>query len=985
MFDTGRYELSDSSSKVLSSRAIAPLVASAQGLFDIDSGTLKTALQRLAFPEPHTSRSAEAKHLSSTSSMGALGMPWYRPDDVVAYARARAEGHVETLPVPMFGQWRPSVAGTGPKYLMRKGSVLPLGVHPSTPKEWLSAPAEILLAEGLFKGLAALTAHLRENGISDEILGQWMPLERAIPELHKVMDSLDPERRLLVVNLVSVTTWKGRSDWGDLPIRGNDVRVCFDADVASNPNVWVQAEALWSSLLDRKASPSLIHPSAPGMPTAGLDDALAAGARLCDLLASASPSLPPSPGMAVRDGDLRVDDKRACVEKASVNDETGMPTWAPIVPLGGRIISVDTRRAPTPEEMLSGQAMRLQQDSLEAQDVEIEVSWLDDAGQVSTSSITGPIRLLSEDPRGWSRLPEVYVPSEIQLLPQWPPPPQWLQAIKKNHEDQREDTMTWMVMGWVPTETSPVFIAGRDVIGPDGPSEHTRPGVTSADQLNAATDFGLELPESNEQLRAEIEYVLDLYNEHAAWMNPAIPAIVFAAGLRPCVPLRTQATIALAGPPNAGKSWTISRMMSFWQSSPGAFSSNLPGSAEDSIASTEQSLARSFIWVLDDAAAQATRQKSEQVIENVNQAIRTTFNGTGRGRSTIDGRQRHRSNPRALLVVSAENFTGVESIQQRTALINVVRGEFLSADRTPTQNIVNHERSSMANNHIAAATVRMVARHAADTSWGECLRSWRLRLQDARTGAESVIRTVSAQSDRGADVAADLALGLEALGDLAEMVGVSDYHRDMIDDMREKLFTHIAVMWRDQNEQSGGRRLLNALSDMLGSGEISIASAGSSEPPLHDLDTSSPYAPYRPAIQQRLGWQPAYGAVPAQVRSRDKTAGVLVMAGDEPCVLFNAATAFKYAAASRTELVSPGQRSNETWSQVWSEGLPSTHWKRRPGGSGRPRVTVRVMVNDISYEGVPIPLWKLFGWESDTVPSGLRAQLESIQNTEVAR
>src|SRR5699024_5447766 len=132
-------------------------------------------------------------------------------------------------------------------------------------------------------------------------------------------------------------------------------------------------------------------------------------------------------------------------------------------------------------------------------------------------------------------------------------------------------------------------------------ADSSRIGVTD-EVLSGASRFGVVSPDPGldwrEQARADLETVMEAFIYSGAWTDERMAATVLAIALRPALPMRSSTVPYFVGPRRSGKSSAASHGRSFWQHSPGTWGGDrLPGSAKDTIASTEHSVAHSCIWV----------------------------------------------------------------------------------------------------------------------------------------------------------------------------------------------------------------------------------------------------------------------------------------------------------------------------------------------------------------------------------------------------
>ncbi len=170
-----------------------------------------------------------------------------------------------------------------------------------------------------------------------------------------------------------------------------------------------------------------------------------------------------------------------------------------------------------------------------------------------------------------------------------------------------------------------------------------------------------------DQFVADARSVFDAYVTNGAWADPAYGILGIAAMLRPTLPLHPTSVIYAYGPPNSGKSHWASFVMSGWQREGGTWTGDsLPGSANDSLAAMEDSIARVPIWVADDLAPSPSRGRQESRESALTDIIRSVHNHASRRRMDgVSGRQRVTHAPTALLVITAENELDSASAIQR--------------------------------------------------------------------------------------------------------------------------------------------------------------------------------------------------------------------------------------------------------------------------------------------------------------------------------
>lgn len=211
---------------------------------------------------------AEARGYMSVDAKATLGRFGFGP----------AQRRVPGLLIPVynvagkiaFHQYRPdsprtSAGGKPIKYETPRNVRMAMDVHPMA-RPWLADPQRpLFITEGIRKADAAVG------------------------------------RGLCCVALLGVWNWRGRSaqggltalaDWEGVALNGRQVYVVFDSDVMVKPEVHQALARLKAFLESRGAQVALVYlPPGEGGAKVGLDDYLAAGHSVADLLALATPGL----------------------------------------------------------------------------------------------------------------------------------------------------------------------------------------------------------------------------------------------------------------------------------------------------------------------------------------------------------------------------------------------------------------------------------------------------------------------------------------------------------------------------------------------------------------------------------------------------------------------------------------------------------------------------------------------------------------------
>ena len=971
----------------LADSAVAPLVGAARGYDTVTDLNVRDKLteHRLGTLQEVKGRQVRNNIGSVAAGQDAMFMPWHSMD--VVGKRAMRDAFAERTSL----QIRPSSPIDGRKYVNIAGEDTVLDLHPATPMEWIDSAPRVLLTEGCIKGDSTLTALLEANGMDTELFadhgGDRLKAARALRE---VMLSIPADQRVLIISFIGVGNWHNNPEWNSVNWRGREAWIAYDADAATNAQVWRQAERLFDYLLNSKktAEPRLVDLSeATDDPKAGLDDYFAAGGTFTQLSEMLT-DLPPQPrgGGPERAGLWAVsEDGTETMQSVVIPDRNGMagpPQWEVKLPLGGRVSSIWTRRTPTREEISSGVLGRGVSPETERSwyaqaGTEVEISWKDTiSGTVRKALVSGPSAILATPPQDWGRVGAV-TPPELLRHPNWPPRGNdgvgFLEAIKANRADESEESYLWEAMGWVPREGGvPGFLIGDTLITSEGPESSAGINGLSESELPGVSDFGVVLPDSEvedsvgddpgdwkEVARRDLAAVWDVFMDGGVWTNRRYAAITLAAALRPCVPVLSPLTIYLVGKRRSGKSWTAAEMMSFWQPIPGTWTNDhLPGSANDTFASTENALSRACIWVSDDLAPSASRDGAVRAESSMGDLIRMKFNGKGKKRMGADMRARESRDPRALYVVTAENEQSVSSVVDRVVTLTFGEGALGPTEATEAAMELSHRTGAPAR--LAYAFTRWYAvRAAAGEDNDGSLTGWQatysaVQAQISR-GMQSSARIMgkdlapkdSGKATRHATIASHLVVTMYELKRFAEFLEVDDdlYERIASLDNADLIIDHIASCQQSQSMTEPGQSLMAAVSTVLSSGRAHLTNAADPRLP----------AGRDPMQSTRLGWV-ASGS--GDMRAQGPSIGYLAEDKEgRQVVMLNAVNAFNAARNNHPELIPYGSKQAAGWRSVWEEGYgyegPGIY--RRKVSSGM-SVSAQIDAGDNRVSGVPVLL-----------------------------
>lgn len=983
-WDIGDYDpITGDGAGKLARSAVAPLIAYAQGLSSVTGETVK------AFLDANGIDGRSGRPITTAVAGGdALAMPWHTPRDVAHYWNDRehrvAKGLPPGVPAVISMQVKPNPSSLRldrkgkpqGKYLLLADTRCVLAVHPATPPAWLAqTPPTVWIAEGLLKALSLTTALLVEAGVDPDDLrlipGESVP--DAMVRLRAIMEGIDPASGFLVVALVGVGNWHQNPEWTTIDTRGRNVVVAVDGDVETNPAVARQAAQLnqFHTTGSRSASVRLVRlgMTAGYQPRDGIDDVLARGVPVADILATATAEFPPlnPPGV---DGRWRMNPQTLTCQRFE-KTEDGSGSWVDAYPYVARVVEVTHARFVSDSEWATGALTDDGQSTPPQSNVQVEFEWTVD-GVVRRQTMTGNQNMLWVTPDRW---PTSQVGVIMPTRPVGPDPlafppshKEFLGAMLGYRSGETVHRPLWEQMGWVPTEGEPMFVMGEVAAGADGEIALDRQVLAIDDSVMAGwRGFGFLVPDSDEEARMAVRGVFDAYvaddPADAVWTDVRHTAIVLAAALRPVVPIRCQSPIYLTGGTNLGKSYTSFAIMAFWQPRPGVWSPNrLPGSAKDTAAATEMLVARSPIWVTDDVSPNGHDPQAQRRMEGtIDDLIRAVSNGVGKRRATPTMGSARVYKPIALLVVNAEQPTDQASILNRVVHVQVAPG-FLNPSRVPTDRLDRVSHNEGLQPLVTGYAVRWMARRIAAMGWAGNLTDWteRKNLHSATIAGHT---SSAGGSQRTSGVMGDLLLGLELWDFIIAELGLRDELGPRLSRLYEAFDKVTEDSLDDARSLSLGARFLDGLRSVLAAHQGHVGVLGGGEQPVPVDDT--PWGRNAGALNDLLGWSiDSNGPRPGGDRI-----GTLIWHSDGeqriPYVMFDQLAAHRVVTTySQPDM--KGNRPRAIWEAIHREGIAATHWAPKPTGSRSIPVLQRVMVGGVSVSGVAVPLDRLVGFDPAT-------------------
>jgi len=455
---------------------------------------------------------------------------------------------------------------------------------------------------------------------------------------------------------------------------------------------------------------------------------------------------------------------------------------------------------------------------------DIEVSWVDSDGQADSAVVNGTQKLLTTSPEKWNTYGNpAYIPNELMKQSFWPPMPgrdgiKWTKLAKAVRSDETENSISVTKMGWFHSNGESYFVTGNKAIGADGASNVVRPAKDLGIAPSVAKRIDVELvpqesPDRSEQMVADITWIIGVFLHLFNVLGYG--ALLLAAALRPVVPLRPETTLFLVGSPASGKSLAASLVMSGWQAEAGTWNEkSLPGQALDTNAYGEIARSATPIWVADDIAPATSEQLANQRLDDAQDTVRSQTNGSAKGRSSASGKAQVLREPQSQLIMTAENAFKVASANQRAVIMNFFQGIF-NEDKLASAKSFRDYGNQLSR--VIGYVIEHIALEAKVYDWRTEVAEWQF---EKRTIHEEALKTIKETGikDRGAverfaAQAADLSLGLRALEQLAQSVGMDI--SDEIDNAIKDLIVAIGEGHSDYKNQALGAAVVSTIGSMI--------------------------------------------------------------------------------------------------------------------------------------------------------------------------
>ena len=440
---------------------------------------------------------------------------------------------------------------------------------------------------------------------------------------------------LCCVSLIGVWCWRGTNlqggkaalpDFESIALNGRAVYIVFDSDVMTKHSVHAALARLKPFLEQRGASVRVIYlPPAEGGAKVGLDDYLATGHGVDDLLARATTELRPSPGGSEREYEAT---PQGLVYK------TPRPEG----------------RVPT---LLTNFTARIVADVLEDDGAEIR-RFLEIEVTVGEKQRRITVPADQFDSMRW-------VSEQVGLSA-------WVKAGQLTRDRAREaiqavsgeipEARVYAHTGWVTLDEEPVYLHARGAIG--------RGGRIADVKLKLPGLEHFELPAPPAAAREAVRASLALLEIGPEAITVPVLAAVTRAVLGPA-----DFSIHVAGPTGAFK--TELAVLAQQHFGADFRATNLPGSWTSTENAIEALLftAKDALCVVDDFTPSGSPHDVQRRHAQADRVLRAQGNRSGRGRLRPDGTPRAVKSPRGIMLSTGEDVPTGKSLRARTLILEL--------------------------------------------------------------------------------------------------------------------------------------------------------------------------------------------------------------------------------------------------------------------------------------------------------------------------
>jgi hypothetical protein len=563
---------------LLAASGISDAVAEARGYRSV---TTKAELMRLGFSAPQ--RRVPALLIPVFGVSGEIATYQVRPDE-------------------------PRIRGGKPvKYEIPAGSRMVLDVHPACRLRLADPKTPLFITEGIRKGDAAAS------------------------------------KGLCCITFLGVWNWRGTNDQGgkvalsdfeSVALNGRAVYIAFDSDAWTKPSVAMALRRLRDFLAGRGADVHVIRlPAGPGGVRTGLDDYLAGGHTVDDLLDLVTDEVP---GPGPQEPSEAVYQSR---------------------PIG--LVHVRVTRDGTVEDQLTNYGARIIADISEDDGAEVR-RFFEIEATLGARIRTFRIGAAEFGTMVWATQ---HLGAGAVTYPGFGIKDHARAAIQLLSGTPLERTV-FTHTGWRTVEGTDVYLHAGGAVGPDGPV----PGIEV--RLESPLDrFCLPAPPIGDALTEAVRASLRLLNVAEDTITFPLVGAIYRAPLG-----ESDLSVHLVGMTQVFKTELAALAQAHW--GPALDARHLPASWSSTANANEELAfrAKDAVCVVDDFAPRGTRADVERLHGSADRLMRAQGNRAGRGRMRADGSLWPVRPPRGLIVSTGEDVPRGQSLNARIVVVQVGPG-----------------------------------------------------------------------------------------------------------------------------------------------------------------------------------------------------------------------------------------------------------------------------------------------------------------------
>ena len=492
---------------------------------------------------------------------------------------------------------------------------------------------------------AVLNVHPRIHAkLADPLLPLW------VTEGARKADSA-VSQGLCCLNVTGVWGWRGRNDqdgltaladWELIALKERKVYLAFDSDLSEKPEVNLALRRLKKFLEGRGAEVLVVYlPAGEGGAKVGLDDFLATGKKVDDLLAHASTELrgaskedaedPGHPYRLHSDGLYLLRSQR----------------------MGGDEFEVEIR--------LTNWMARIVSNVGHDDGAERRVLF-----EIEAATATGELRRFSVPAARFASLAWAIenLGAEAITYPTSCGPLHVVCGIQTLSGKVPMRTV-YAHIGWRVVDGAPLYLHADGAIGAKGVVD----GI-EVDLPSSLSGYKLPSPPEAEALRAAVRNALRILEVAPQPITAALLGGVARAPLGPA-----DFSLHLSGPTGEGKSELAALVQRFWGA--GMHAKNLPASWSSTGNSLESIAfsAKDAILVVDDFAPGGSLNDVQRMHKEADRLLRAQGNRSGRNRLSGDGSHRPVRAPRGLTISTGEDVPRGASLRARVLVLELGPGE----------------------------------------------------------------------------------------------------------------------------------------------------------------------------------------------------------------------------------------------------------------------------------------------------------------------